>query len=229
MVETISLKTMKKIVEGIRQFQDNVFQTKQTLFEGLAGGQQPMAMFITCSDSRIDPNLLTQTEPGELFIVRNAGNIVPPYEAVGGGEAATIEYAVGVLGIKQIIVCGHSQCGAMAGLLDLPNLEKLPAVNSWLRHSESTLRIVEENHAELSDAVERLKTTVEENVLVQLENLRTHPTVAAALSRGELHLHGWIYEFETDCVTSYQWEKKQFCPLEQLGFATIDPKLLIAG
>ena len=116
---------MQKLVEGIHQFQKEVFSSKQPLFEGLADGQHPLALFITCSDSRINPNLLTQTEPGELFILRNAGNIVPPYGAVEGGEAATIEYAVSVLGVKDIIICGHSHCGAMGGLLDQPLLEKL--------------------------------------------------------------------------------------------------------
>ena len=206
---------MQKIVDGICQFQDKVFSDKQSLFEGLAGGQQPLALFITCADSRIDPNLLTQTEPGELFVLRNAGNIVPPYGAVDGGEAATIEYAVAALGIKDIIICGHSQCGAMAGLLDLPHLDKLPAVCSWLKHSESTLRIVEENYPELTDAGDRLKTTVEQNVLVQLENLRTHPTVAAALSRNELNIHGWVYEFESGRVDCYQSSEKQFASLDK--------------
>jgi len=205
----------KKIVEGINHFQNVVFSAKQSLFEGLAEGQQPLALFITCSDSRIDPNLLTQTEPGELFILRNAGNIVPPYGAVDGGEAATIEYAVEVLGIKDIIVCGHSHCGAMAGLLDLPKLEKLPAVRSWLEHAESTLRIIDENYSDLTDSAARLTATVQENVLVQLENLRTHPTVAAALSRKSLELHGWVYEFETGRVFNYQSQEGQFAALEK--------------
>jgi len=121
---------MDKIVEGIHQFQKDVFSSKQQLFEGLADGQHPRALFITCSDSRIDPSLLTQTEPGELFLLRNAGNIIPPYGTVESGEAATIEYAVSVLGIKTIVVCGHSHCGAMGGLLNQAQLEKLPAVKS---------------------------------------------------------------------------------------------------
>jgi carbonic anhydrase len=108
---------MQKLVDGVHQFQENVFGAKQALFERLADGQQPLALFITCSDSRIDPCLLTQTQPGELFILRNAGNIVPPYGQGSGGEAATIEYAVCALKLKDIIVCGHSHCGAMNGLL----------------------------------------------------------------------------------------------------------------
>jgi len=209
---------MQKLVEGIHQFQNDVFSSKQRLFEDLIEGQSPLALFITCSDSRINPNLLTQTEPGELFILRNAGNIVPPYGAVEGGEAATIEYAVGVLGVKDIVICGHSHCGAMGGLLDLPQLEKLPAVRSWLNHAESTHRIIEENYAHITDPTARLTATVEENVLVQLENLRTHPTVAAALARKALNLHGWVYKFETGQVFGYHPQEGQFVPIEGSSF-----------
>jgi carbonic anhydrase len=210
-VETI---LMQKLVEGIHHFQNDTFSSKQRLFEGLVDGQQPLALFITCSDSRIDPNLLTQSDPGELFILRNAGNIVPPYGAVEGGEAATIEYAVSVLGVKDIIVCGHSHCGAMGALLDPSQLAKLPAVRSWLGHAESTQRIIEENYAYLSDDAARLTATVEENVLVQLEHLRTHPAVAAALGRQALNLHGWVYKFETGQVFGYNPQHGQFVPVE---------------
>ncbi|NOY43795.1 MAG: carbonic anhydrase [Planctomycetes bacterium] len=211
---------MQKLVDGIHQFQNDIFSSKQRLFEHLKDGQQPLALFITCSDSRIDPNLLTQTEPGELFILRNAGNIVPPYGAVEGGESATIEYAVAVLGVKDIIICGHSHCGAMGGLLDQPQLAKLPAVRSWLRHAESTQRIIDENYAHITDGPARLTATVEENVLVQIEHLRTHPTVAAALGRKELNIHGWVYKFETGQVFGYCPKDGQFQPVEGTSFAT---------
>ncbi len=212
---------MKKIVEGIHQFQKDVFSSKQQLFEGLAEGQHPRALFITCSDSRINPNLLTQTEPGELFILRNAGNIVPPYGSYERGEAATIEYAISVLGIKSIIICGHSHCGAMGGLLDQSQLEKLPAVRSWLEHSESTRRIINENYAHITDIEARLMVTVEENVLVQLDHLRTHPTVAAALGRKALNLHGWVYKFESGQVFGYDPDKKEFLAIEETSFSSL--------
>jgi carbonic anhydrase len=205
---------MQKLVDGIHQFQHDIFTSKQSLFERLAGGQQPLALFITCSDSRIDPSLITQTDPGELFILRNAGNIVPPYGAVDGGEAATIEYAVCALGVQDIIICGHSLCGAMSGLLDASQLAKLPAVASWLNHASSTLRIIEENYTHLSDPTARLTATVEENVLVQLENLRTHPSVAAALGRKTLSLHGWVYKFETGQIFVFDPQQGQFAPIE---------------
>lgn len=209
---------MQKLVEGIHQFQKDIFGSKQGLFEGLVDGQQPLALFITCSDSRINPNLLTQTEPGELFILRNAGNIVPPYGAVEGGESATIEYAVSVLGVKDIVICGHSHCGAMGGLLDQSQLAKLPAVRAWLGHAESTHRIIEENYAHITEPKARLTATVEENVLVQLEHLRTHPTVAAALGRNALNLHGWVYKFETGQVFGYHPADGQFTPIEGTSF-----------
>jgi carbonic anhydrase len=204
---------MQKLVHGIHHFQESVFRRQSKLFEQLVEGQQPLALFITCSDSRIDPTLLTQTEPGELFIMRNAGNIVPPYGAVHGGESATIEYAVSVLNIADIIVCGHSHCGAMNGILHPEQVEGLPAVKSWLAHAEATSRIIRENYNHLTESSARLTATVEENVLVQLENLRTHPSVAAALGRGQVKIHGWVYKFETGQVFAYDPYEGQFSPL----------------
>lgn len=203
---------MQKLVQGIHHFQANIFRDKQELFERLAHGQNPQALFITCSDSRINPNLITQTEPGELFILRNAGNIIPPYGAANGGEGATIEYAVSVLGVKDIILCGHSLCGAMNGLLNREQLEKFPVVLQWLSHAEATRRIMIEKYPHLTGSA-RLTGTVQENVLVQLENLRTHPSVAAGLARGDLKLHGWVYKFETGEVFAFDPELLQFVPL----------------
>lgn len=206
---------MQKLIEGIHQFQQTIFGSQKRLFERLAHGQQPLALFITCSDSRIDPSLLTQTEPGELFILRNAGNIVPPYNGASGGEAATIEYAVSVLKVRDIIICGHSLCGAMNGLLHREQLDGLSAVRGWLQHAEATARIIKENYGHIQDEKARLTATVEENVLVQLENLRTHPSVAAAAGRGDLKLHGWTYKFETGQVFAFDPRQGQFLPLEQ--------------
>ena len=205
---------MQKLVQGIHHFQKNIFREQQELFQNLAKGQSPQALFITCSDSRINPTLLTQTEPGDLFILRTAGNIVPPYGAVCGGEAATIEYAVAVLKVRDIVVCGHSHCGAMAGLLNPASLNGLTAVQALLRHAEATERIVRENYQHITESEARLKVAVEENVLVQLENLRTHPSVAAALSRGDMKLHGWFYKFETGEVFAYDPAEQQFASLQ---------------
>ncbi|PHS01762.1 MAG: carbonate dehydratase [Blastopirellula sp.] len=205
---------MQKLVNGIHKFQRESFSKDQKLFETLAEGQSPSALFITCSDSRIDPSYLTQTKPGELFILRAAGNIVPPYGLFHGGEAATIEYAVSVLKVKDIIICGHSHCGAMAGLLHPESLENLPAVKGLLTYAESTRRIVTENYSHLIEEDERLTLTIEENVLVQLENLRTHPSVAAALARNDVNLHGWVYKFETGQVFNYSPDDVAFLELK---------------
>jgi carbonic anhydrase len=203
---------MQKLVDGVHHFQNNTFSEQRKLFRKLSKGQNPLALFITCSDSRINPNLITNTEPGELFILRNAGNIVPAYGAANGGEAPTIEFAVAGLGVRDIIVCGHSHCGAMKGLLHLDSLKDLPAVASWLSHAEATRRVIEENYKSLPESG-RLNATIQENVLTQIENLRTHPSVAARLSRGDVALHGWVYKIETGEVFSYSVEAGQFVPL----------------
>lgn len=211
---------MQKLLEGLHDFQATVFATRREFFEKLALGQRPEALFITCSDSRINPNQLTQADPGELFIIRNAGNIIPPYGALMGGEAATVEFGVAGLGVKDIIICGHSQCGAMKGLLDPPPAEQFPALRSFLGHAEATRRIVRENYKHLEGEA-LLTATVEENVLVQLENLRTHPVVAARLARREINLHGWVYKLETGVVFSYDAKVGQFLPLGQQPGAAI--------
>lgn len=203
---------MQKLVEGIHHFQSQIFRTQRKRFQQLAKGQKPIALFITCSDSRINPNLITQTEPGELFILRNAGNLVPPYGATNGGEGATIEFAVAALEVRDIIVCGHSHCGAMKGLLYPDRLERLPAVAAWLKQAETTRRLVLENYGKLEDT-KRLNVAVQENVLVQIENLRTHPSVASGMARGEIGLHGWVYKLETGDVFAYDHAAGQFLPL----------------
>jgi carbonic anhydrase len=203
---------MQKLIEGIHQFQSDHFAKQRALFESLADGQHPQALFITCSDSRINPNLITSTQPGDLFIVRNAGNIVPPHGAGQSGEEASIEFAIAGLGVQDIVLCGHSHCGALKGLLHPESLKDMPAVASWLGNAEATRRIMKEKYADRTGAAQ-LTTAVEENVLVQLENLRTHPAVASALSRGKLKLHGWVYKFETGQVFAYDAASGQFLPL----------------
>ena len=204
---------MQKLLAGIHQFQSEVFATKRKLFRDLAAGQKPLALFITCSDSRVDPNLITQTDPGELFIVRNVGNIVPPYQAELGGEAAAVEYAIRVLKVSDVIVCGHSQCGAMGGLLQPESVKDLPSVSEWLEFASSTRRIIDKNYSHLTDFADRLTATVEENVLVQLEHLHTHPCVDQAIREQGLGVHGWVYKFETGEVFTYDVEAQQFLSL----------------
>lgn len=200
---------MQKLVSGLHKFQSEIFGTHQKLFEKLSSGQSPEALFVTCSDSRIAPNLLTQTSPGDLFILRNAGNIVPPYGDGHSSEAATIEFAVSGLGVKHIIVCGHTLCGAMKGLINPSILETMPSVRSWLSHAEATRRVIDENYGQLS-AEAKLTAATEENVLAQVENLRTHPSVRAAMSRGEIAVYAWVYKIQTGEVFHFEHERGQF-------------------
>jgi carbonic anhydrase len=213
---------MHKLINGIHHFQANIFSSQRELFERLADGQNPDALFITCSDSRINPNLITQTDPGDLFILRNAGNIIPPYGAANGGEGATIEFAVAALGIRDIIVCGHSGCGAMKALLHPEALREMPAVATWLGHAESTRRIMKDKYRHLDDGA-LLTATTEENVLVQIENLRTHPAVAVGLARGQLKLHGWVYKIDTGQVFAYDPERGQFVPITEASPVPLPP------
>ena len=209
---------MQKLIQGIHEFQQRHFRPLQGLFEHLAHGQSPETLFITCSDSRIDPNLLTRSQPGELFILRNAGNIIPPHGAADGGETATIEFAVAGLHVKDIILCGHSHCGAMKGLLEPKSVASMPAVANWLNYAATTQRIVRDNYSHL-DEQRLLMATVQENVLVQLENLRTLPAVASGLVRGDLHLHGWVYKIETGEVFAFDSTQGQFVPLADYKLA----------
>lgn len=212
---------MKRLLQGIHKFQSDQFGRQRELFERLAGGQTPETLFITCSDSRISPNLITQTEPGELFIVRNAGNIVPPHGAVAGGETATIEFALVGLGIKDIVVCGHSHCGAVKALLEPESIgDSMPALSGWLNHAAATRAVVREKYRDLTGP-DLVNVAIQENVLVQIDNLRTLPAVAARLARGELKVHGWVYKIETGQVFAYSPESGQFVPLTEVSSVPI--------
>ena len=182
-----------KLTPGIEKFQKSVFPDMQVDFKKLETGQAPDTLFITCSDSRIDPNLVTQTKPGELFVIRNAGNIVPK---PGTGELsveATIQYAVDVLKVNQIVVCGHSHCGAVTGLLNLDSLSEMPAIANWVKISEPVLD-------RITDGDDRIGDAIRQNVLLQLEHLMEYPYVAEAVVDGRLELHGCVYHFENGQV-----------------------------
>ena len=207
-----SANQFENIIEGVQEFQTEVFQHKRELFASLEAGQRPHALFVTCSDSRISPGMITQTEPGDLFIMRNAGNIIPPYGAANGGEGATIEYAVLALDIPHIIVCGHSHCGAMKGLLHSEELTDMPSVSRWLRHAEATRLMMRENYSHLPED-EKQTQAARENVLMQIENLQTHPAVAVRLAQRRLKLHAWMYHFETGEVFSYEPTLQKFVPV----------------
>lgn len=217
---------MLKLMTGLRHFQSQLFESHRALFERLGEGQSPEVLFITCSDSRINPNLMTNTAPGDLFILRNAGNIIPPHGSGNTGESATIEFAITALGVKDIIVCGHSACGAVKGLLHQEKLGSMPAVKSWLQYAEATRKIVEDNYSHLNEE-DKLNVAIQENVLVQIENLRTLPAVASGLVAGKLRIHGWTYKFQTGEVFSYSQEEGQFVPAGDVDYekAQARPKM----
>lgn len=218
---------MKKLIRGLREFKASYFRTHQELFEQLSHGQKPRVLFITCSDSRIDPNLMTQAELGELFVIRNAGNIIPPFGATNGGEGATIEYAVQALDIKQIIVCGHSHCGAMKGLMKLDSLRtEMPLVHDWLKYAEATRRLVLDHYSHY-ETEELLEIIIAENVLTQIENLRTYPVIRSKLYRGQLNIYAWIYQIETGEILAYDAENHGYVlPQSQLPPSEIDETLI---
>ena len=195
-----------KLLGGISRFQKHVYPEHQDLFERLALGQRPEALFITCADSRIDPCLLTQTKPGELFICRVIGNIVPPYPDALGGVSATIEYAAGVLRVPEIIVCGHTDCGVMKGALNPEALENYPNVTAWLRYADVQQR-------EPVPTADLVLALTERNVVAQLRNLHSHPSVAARLEDADLTLHGWVYHIGPGTVTAHDADSGQFIPV----------------
>jgi len=205
---------MQKLLQGYQKFKQDVFPTREKLFQSLESGQKPSTLFLTCSDSRIVPDMILQSEPGELFISRNAGNIVPPYGEVNGGVTATIEYAVLALGVQNLVVCGHSDCGAMKAVLSGKQHAQMPTVDKWLRHSASAMHMVPEADDSIASPKERLRTLTRANVLTQLQHLQTHPSVAYATSRGQLHLFGWVYEIHTGSVESYDSASGRFLPLQ---------------
>ena len=209
---------MHKLIDGYSKFQSEIFPTRKDLFRTLENGQKPSTLFLTCSDSRIVPDLILQSEPGELFISRNAGNIVPPYGEVNGGVTATIEYAVLALGVENIVVCGHSDCGAMKAVLSGKRHDTMPTVDRWLRHSSVAMHMLpSEDHVTSIDekdrAKYRLRALTRANVLMQLQHLQTHPAVATGRQRG-LNLFGWVYDIPTGTIESYAPSTRRFEPLQ---------------
>lgn len=204
---------MEKLIAGIAKFRSSPYEERKKLFSELATGQSPEVMFITCADSRIDPNLITQTDPGDLFVIRNAGNIVPPHAKNSGGMTASIEFAVAALGVQHIVVCGHSDCGAMKGALNPGALTDLPHVQNWLDHSRAAVETVRARTGD--ESPNALADVTEENVALQLQHLKTHPAVAAKVATGEVQLHGWVYNIGEGSIVALDEESSQFVPVEE--------------
>lgn len=202
---------MNELIGRVFDFEKKVYEDSRALYSKLANhGQEPKALMISCADSRVVPEQIMQAQPGDLFVCRNAGNIVPPYATQNGGVTSTVEYAVLALGIRDIIVCGHSDCGAMKGLAGDPAaLETMPNVVAWLKHGSAARQVVDSSYAELEDG-ERVRAVSLENVVAQLAHLRTHPSVAAGIARGEIALHGWFVDIHAGQMLALNGETGRF-------------------
>lgn len=212
---------MQRLIEGVHKFRSEEFGRYRELFRRLSrDGQKPHTLFITCSDSRVLAELITQSKPGDLFVVKNVGNIVPPTGVTGStnSTAAAIEFAVEVLKVGDIVVCGHSQCGAMDALINKPGLDKsTPNLCDWLGVANPVRQVISENYQHLSQPDQRTTAAAEENVLFALENLHTYPCVQARLEDGSLHLHGWFFKIATAELFTYDPISRQFTTLAREG------------
>lgn len=215
---------MQEIIDGFLKFQRDAFPQRSKLFKQLATSQHPRTLFISCSDSRLVPELVTQSDPGDMFVIRNAGNIVPSYGPEPGGVSATIEYAVAALAVTDVVICGHSNCGAMTAIATCKCLDHMPAVRDWLRYADSAKVVCEAR--EHKSEPERVASLVRENVIAQLANIKTHPSVRLALDRGSLALHGWVYDIETGSIDALDGASGRFVSLASHPQACATPARL---
>ena len=208
---------MQRLIDGVHKFRAKEFGRYRELFRKLSNdGQNPHTLFITCSDSRVLAELITQSRPGDLFVVKNVGNIVPPAHVTGGtnSTAAAIEFAVNALKVNDIVVCGHSQCGAMQALLDdTPQSQPMPHLATWLEIARPVREMIHNNYTHITSDHERCTAAAEENVLFALENLQTYPGVLAGLAEGWLHVHGWFFKIASAELFAFDPDTKQFLPL----------------
>ena len=207
---------MNDLIGRVFDFEKQVYPSQGDLYGKLASeGQAPKALMISCADSRIVPEHLLQANPGDLFVCRNAGNMVPAFGEMNGGVTATVEYAVMALGVRDIIVCGHSDCGAMKGLGGPAEaLKAMPNVSAWLRHGAAARAVLDNSYDDLHDH-DRIRALTLENVVVQIAHLRTHPSVAAGIARGEISLHGWFVDIHAGMILGLDGETGRFVPLRQ--------------
>lgn len=204
---------MKRLLQGYAQFRREVFPAKKDHFHLLSELQTPETLFITCADSRVVPDLILQTEPGDLFVCRTAGNVVPPHGYMPGGVSATVEYAVEVLQVKHIVICGHSDCGAVKAVFDRRDLSRLPLTARWLGLVEPAWKYL---HPEAgTDDRSRYMGLIHANVQAQMANLKTHPEIGRALAEGRLEVHGWYYDILTGAIEAYDERARKFVPLEE--------------
>lgn len=206
---------LEQLKDGVRRFRKDVYARNAELYARAASdAQRPHTLFITCADSRIDPNEITQTGPGEVFVTRNIGNMVPAYGEMLGGVSAVIEFAVQGLRVKHVVICGHSDCGAMKALMHPDSVKAMPTVTSWLTNARAALTVAETLHNKQEWRRDMLTLLTEENVLLQLQHLKTHPSVAGAMAQGELTVSGWIYDIGSGKVSIVEDGQRQFVPVE---------------
>lgn len=206
---------MRDLVLGYRKFRHDIFPQMKDRYRLLADIQKPSTLFITCADSRIVPNLIVQAEPGELFICRNVGNVVPPLGELVGGTACTIEYAVEVLKVKHIVICGHSDCGALKAVLEKRDMGDLPATAQWLHYVEKEY-VPGQSSLAAEDFKIRHTALIKANVIAQVANLKTHTEVSAAMAKGTLRVHGWFYDILTGAVEEHDPRSGEFVLLDEL-------------
>lgn len=205
----------RKLLDGVRRFTNDVFPEKKDAYEKVMRfGQSPHTLFLTCADSRIEPAAVTQSQPGEIFVSRNIGNLVPAYGEMLGGISAVIEYAVAALEVKQVVICGHSDCGAMKGLLNPEQVAALPTVRSWLRNAEAALSVAQALHGKQEALLDLL---IQQNVLLQMNHLKTHPSIAGALAKGKVEVSGWVYDIGSGTVSIYDEVTRKFEPVKELA------------
>ncbi len=207
-----SEEALTKLTNGVSKFQNEIYPLHRAAFEQLQHGQEPLALFVTCADSRVVPNLFTQTAPGEMFIERNPGALVPGYETFIGGVSASVEFAMLALQVPLIIVCAHTDCGVMKGLLNPQKAEGLPAVQQWMRHAMEARHRVLQEYPQAPEQ-EKLRLLTEFTVRQQIENLKTHPSVASRLAKHEVEIRGWIYDIGKGEVRQADPESGEFAVL----------------
>jgi len=210
---------MKKLIEGIIKFRKEVSQTQLEHFAKLALEQNPDTLFIACSDSRVVPNLFASTDPGDLFVVRNVGNIIPPAKDNGFSssdisEMAAVEFSVQHLNVKDIIVCGHSECGAMHSLLTNDCLHSHQHLSEWIKHAAPSKNILKQERNKFSNELSEVNVLSQLNVLQQVKHLKTYPIVNDKIDKGELGVHAWWFDIATATVYSYDEDKESFEILE---------------
>jgi carbonic anhydrase len=214
--ESKTRQSFRRLIEGVDKFRATVYPELRESYERtIREGQKPHALFITCADSRIGPETLTQSKPGDIFVLRNIGNMIPAYGEMLGGVSAVIEYAVTALSVDQVVVCGHTECGAMKGLLNPDATAHMPTVRSWLTNGEAALRVAAAKSASKGKQLE-MTELIEENVLLQLAHLRTHPSVAGRVADGSLLITGWVYDIARGTVRIFDEPERKFVSYQAL-------------